>query len=101
MRNKYHINISTGAITQDNSDQNAAYTIYANGQEIKEIRNELEKMHDASNASFVRAHIPIMLYHNDPQNDAYDAGLKTLFQLLYELGDEETKQHIQSLDILS
>lgn len=77
------------------------YIIYANDEEIKKVRSELENMHDASLRSFVRAHVPIMPYHHDSQNDAYDAGLNDLFHLLHELGDEQTKEHIDSLDILS
>lgn len=101
MRDKYFIGISNGTITQKNADQNAAYTIYANDEELKEIRRKLEKMEDASLSSFLRAHIPIKPYHEDPQNDAYDDGLNELFQMLYELGDEQTKDHIRSLDTFS
>lgn len=101
MQNKYFIGISNGAITQKVADQNAGYTIYANEKELREIRSKLEKMNDASLASFFRAHVPIKPYHEDPQNDAYDEGLNELFQMLYELGDEQTKEHIRSLDILS
>ena len=101
MRDKYFIGINNDTITQKNADQNAAYTIYANDEELKEIRRKLEKMEDASLSSFFRAHIPIKPYHEDPQNDAYDDGLNELFQMLYELGDEETKDHIRSLDTFS
>ncbi|MHA6252301.1 hydrolase [Oceanobacillus sp. CAU 1775] len=101
MKKKYYIGINNGVITQDKTNQNAGYIIYADDQEIQQVRNELENMQDASLKSFVRAHIPIMPYHNDASNDQYDAGLSNLFQLLYELGDTQTKEHIESLNIFS
>lgn len=101
MKKKYFVGINTGVITQDNSGQNAGYIIYANDEEIRKVRAELESMHDASLRSFVRAHVPIMPYHHDSQNDAYDAGLNNLFHLLHELGDEQTREHINSLDVFS
>lgn len=101
MKEKYHINISTGDITQKKRDTNASYTIFATEREVTELRSKLENMHDASMASFVRAHIPIVPYHKDSQNDVYDASLKEVFNLLYTLGDEQAKNHVQSLGVLT
>ena len=100
MRKKYYVNLSTGDITQSNADNNAAYTIFATEQEAGELRSKMEGMHNASFASFFRAHIPIVPYHHDPQNDSYDNYLRDAFHLLYEFGDEHAKQHIESIGIL-
>ena len=101
VRKKYYVNLSTGDITQNNTDNNAAYTIFADEREAGELRSKMENMHDASFASFFRAHIPIVPYHHDPQNDMYDKNLREAFQLLYELGDDQAKQHVESIGILT
>ena len=36
----------------------------------------------------------------DPVNSSYDQKMQQLFSRLYELGTEDTKQHIQSMNIL-
>lgn len=42
-----------------------------------------------------------MPYHNDKPNDDYDSELTEAFRMMYDLGDKETKQHIEEIGILS
>jgi hypothetical protein len=39
-------------------------------------------------------------YHDDPENDDYDAQLTAVYRKLYELGTPETKRHIESMGVL-
>lgn len=100
-KQKYYVNIGNGEISQMRYGNNDDYVIYANTEEISLLRGKMENMHNASFDSFIRAHIPIVPYHNDKANDSYDANLTEAFRMLYQLGDEQTKTHIESIGILS
>jgi hypothetical protein len=43
---------------------------------------------------------PAIPYHQDVQNDAYDASLRQVYRLIHELGTPETRAHIESMGVL-
>ncbi len=100
-KKKYHVSIASKEISQIPYGNNDDFTIYATDGEVSMLRRKMEKMHEADVASFWRAHVPIMPYHNDKANDIYDEGLTEAYQMVYELGDKQTKSHIESMGILS
>jgi hypothetical protein len=96
----YYIEIGSGEISQVKYQNNHSFTIQATEEEIAMLRTKLNNMDSASMQGFWRAHVPIVPYHNDKANDAYDKGLVDVYQMLYELGDDTTKSHIESIGIL-
>lgn len=100
-KKKYYIDIGSGEISQIKYDNNDSFTIQATTEEISLLRAKMENMHDAGVRSFFRAHVPIMPYHNDKSNDDYDSNLTETYQMLYDLGDDEAKKHIDSIGILT
>jgi len=50
--------------------------------------------------NFFRAHVPYVQYHYDRENDAYDNTIQQVYGILHELGDDEAKRHIESMNIL-
>lgn len=99
-KQKYYVNIGDGEISQTKYHNNAQYTIYATDDEVRTLREKFRNMHEASFDSYLRAHVPIVPYHNDKPNDDYDSNMAEVFQMIYELGDEQAKQHIKQLNIL-
>ncbi|WP_010647283.1 hypothetical protein [Oceanobacillus massiliensis] len=99
-KEKYYVNIGTGEISQMRYQNNDDYVVYASTEEIALLRAKMENMHGASFDSFVRSHILAIPYHVDQPNDDYDANMNEAFQMLYALGDEQTKNHIESMGIL-
>ncbi|PAV27727.1 hydrolase [Virgibacillus profundi] len=99
-KKKYYIDVGSGEISQVKYDNNDSFTIHATMDEISLLRAKMDNMHDASVRSFFRAHVPIMPYHNDKSNDDYDSNLTETYQMLYDLGDEQIKQHIESMGVL-
>jgi len=99
-KEKYYINVGDGEISQVKHHNNAQFTISATAEEIGLLRTKFNNMDDASLDSFLRAHVPIVPYHNDKPNDDYDANMAEVYQMLYELGDEQAKQHIKQLNML-
>ncbi|WP_085991499.1 hydrolase [Oceanobacillus senegalensis] len=99
-KQKYYINVANGEISHRKHDNNDYLVINATNGEISYLRRKLESMHEASFSSFIRAHIPIVEYHNDSANDAYDDNLLEVYQMLYDLGNKQTREHIKSMGIL-
>ncbi|HLS10469.1 hydrolase [Lentibacillus sp.] len=101
MKNKYYINLGSQEISRIKYDNNDAYIIYATEDEVQTLRSKLDGMHDSDFRAFFRAHVPIMPYHNDKPNDDYDGGITEAFQMIYDLGDAETKKHIDDIGVLT
>jgi len=100
-RQKYFISVGEGEISKIPYHNNDHFVIFANEEEIGLLRSKFENLHESSFDSFLRAHVPFIPYHNDEENDMYDNNLTETYQMLYDLGDEKTKKHVQSMGILS
>ncbi|MDY0405273.1 hydrolase [Virgibacillus sp. 179-BFC.A HS] len=99
-KEKYYVNLGTKEISKTKYHNNDTYVIYATPVEVEQLRSKFDHMDDAEYRTFLRAHVPIMPYHHDEGNDDYDRGITNAFQMLYELGDEQTKEHITNIGIL-
>lgn len=99
-KKKYYISIGTGEISQIKHENNEDFVIQATEDEVRILRAKLDNMNDASFRSFFRAHVPIMPYHKDQSNDDYDHNMTEAFQMIYNLGEEQTKSHIEDMDVL-
>ncbi|WP_047983647.1 hypothetical protein [Ornithinibacillus californiensis] len=99
-KKKYYVEIGSGEISQEKYQNNDSFTIHATADEVAILRAKLTNMHDSSQQSFWRAHVPIVPYHNDRANDDYDSEMVEVYQMLYELGDDTAKSHIESIGIL-
>lgn len=100
-KEKYFISVASKQIAQTPFENNNDFTIYATQGEVSMLRRKMDKMYEADLDSFWRSHVPIVPYHNDVPNDMYDAGITEAFQMVYDLGDSETKTHIESMGILN
>jgi|SRR5690625_2977065 len=96
----YYVNLGSGEVSQIKYANNSVFTIQATEDEVQLLRAKLDDMDRADFEAYGRAHIPILAYHNDKSNDKYDAGITEAFQMLYDLGDQETKKHINEIGVL-
>lgn len=100
LRNTYYIWIPNGAIFQDRESSPWNFKIEASDDEIIQLRQYFDHNYDVGEANFYRSHIPFLEYHHDHENDEYDSTLQNIYQMIYQLGDAEAKQHIESMGIL-
>ena len=77
------------------------FKIEATDNEIIQLRELFDQNYSTEWQNFFRAHVPYIQYHYDRENDAYDETLINIYQLIYQLGDQEAKQHISEMGILS
>lgn len=99
-RKKYFVSVASGEISQVQFGNNDDFTIYATDSEVRDLRSKMDIMQKAEFKSFWRAHVPIMPYHNDKPNDQYNAGIQEAFQLIYQLGDDQTKSDLKNMGVL-
>ncbi|WP_318507901.1 hydrolase [Bacillus sp. T3] len=97
----YYISIGTGEIMQTATDSPWNFKIEATDDEITKLREYFDQNYSTEWQNFFRAHVPYIQYHYDRENDAYDNTMVKIYQMIYELGDEEAKQHIRSIGIIS
>ncbi len=99
-KEKFYVNIGTQEVSRIKAGNNDSFVIFATPEDIIELRELFDEMYDSDNLAFIRAHVPIKEYHNDAENDMFDQGMINVFQKLYTLGDEQTRDHIRSMGIL-
>lgn len=97
----YYVTLGTGEITKSKTDSAWDFKIEATDDDITQLREYFEQNNSTEWQSFFRAHVPYVQYHHDRENDAYDDMLMQIYQMIYQLGDEEARNHIESMGILN
>jgi hypothetical protein len=96
----YYIDVGTGHISSNASSSTWSYKIEATEEEISQLRELFNQNYSTEWQNFFRAHVPFVQYHNDRENDKYDSTIQQVYGMLYKLGDQEAKNHIESMNIL-
>ncbi|GMB09876.1 hypothetical protein EDD69_11562 [Thermolongibacillus altinsuensis] len=96
----YYISVAPGEISQVKTASPWDFKIEATDEEIIQLREYFDQMHSSDVQAFFRAHVPYIQHHYDRPSDGYDEMMKKAYALIYKLGDEEAKQHIQTLGIV-
>ncbi|WP_075620140.1 transposase [Paenisporosarcina indica] len=73
------------------------YEIDAAPEVLTVIDRLFEQKETFESKAFWRAHVPYVPYHLDPENDGVDLQLKKLYAVIHEYGNDEAKQHIETL----
>ncbi len=97
----YYITVGTGEITQSQTDSAWNFKIEATDDEIIQLREMFDSNYTTEWQNFFRAHVPYVQYHHDRENDQYDETIVQVYQMIYDLGDTEAKNHIESMGILN
>ncbi|MCD7032625.1 hydrolase [Metabacillus sp. GX 13764] len=96
----YYISVGNGEIFQSAEASPWEFKISASLDEITELRECFDLLNQSSWEGFFRAHVPYLEYHYDRPNDTVDKMNAKVYRMIYELGDEEAKEHIVSQEIL-
>lgn len=100
MKKTYYISVGSGAIMSTPSASPWEFKIEADDEEITRLREVFDVIDSNSAGDFFRAHAPFVEYSHDPTNDVHDETLGKVYGMIHDLGDQEAKQHIQSMGIL-
>lgn len=99
-KNTYYIEIGSGEISRSKTSSTWNYKIQATDEEITKLRQIFDDNYTTEWVNFFRAHVPFLEYHHDQSNDEYDANMKKVYAMIYQLGDEEAREHIRSTGII-
>jgi hypothetical protein len=97
----YYVNVESGEILTDKTASAYQFEISASEEEMKKLEKKFEEIDSAATDTFYRSHVPYVPYSDDPDNDRYDEKLKEAYQIIHDLGQEETKTFIESMKILN
>ncbi len=100
MKNTYYVSIQAMKIMEHKGDAAYEFEIIASPEEVEALKEIITHMANADHASYWIGHIPYIPYHLDKENDQYDRSLIDAYQMIYDLGTDETKNHITSMNIL-
>ncbi|MDM5360917.1 hydrolase [Peribacillus sp. RS7] len=99
-RKKYYIWLPNGQITQDRESSPWNFEIEATDNEVIKLRELFDYNYSVGEENFYRAHVPYLQYHFDRENDKQDITLQKIYEMIYALGTEEGRRHIESMGIL-
>lgn len=100
MKNNYYVSIQAMRVMENKGDGAYEFEIEATPAEVEKLQSIFAQMANADQSAYWSAHIPYIPYHLDAENDRYDRALKNAYQVVYELGTDETKNHILAMNIL-
>ncbi|WP_027087892.1 hypothetical protein [Cohnella panacarvi] len=95
-KNKYYVSVQSRSIMFDKGQASYELEIEATESEVKHLQSKFDELEEADHATFFRTFTPGLPYHHDPQNDEYDRALKDCYNLIFQLGTDETRVHLSS-----
>ncbi|MEM5017548.1 hydrolase [Metabacillus indicus] len=96
----YYIDVASGEILQNPAESSPSFKLYATPAEIDQLKSYYSENSSADFQTFQRAQVPFREYHHDAENKAYDDSMRKIYGMIYLLGDEEAKRHIDENGIL-
>lgn len=97
----FYVAVGSGDIFENKTDAPYEFEIEATEQELSELRGLFDAQQTADWGTFVRSHVPIMLYSIlDQGNEQYDSYMTEIYSKIYELGSPATKYEIERLGLL-
>jgi len=100
-KHSYYINIQSHELFSEPYGAEWDFKIEATASQAAVLERLFDKTDETDWESYVRAHIPYLEYHHQPQNKEYDLRMILIYSLLYYLGDEKSRLHIRNMGILN
>lgn len=100
VRKEYYVDLHEGEIQEAPAEDKKQFTIDATEDEIQLLRAKMDQMSEEDFQTFWRVHRPFIPYDQDNPSDQYDAKMMEAFQMIYELGDSQTKADIEQMNVL-
>ncbi|GGI46317.1 hypothetical protein GCM10008018_16490 [Paenibacillus marchantiophytorum] len=96
----YYINVGTGEVLEDKEALNYEFEISATEEELDKLRELFEETDNSSQGSYSTSWLPWKVYYHNEANQEYDYYLTEVYRALHQLGSPQTKQHIESMNVL-
>lgn len=96
----YYISVQSRYISERQDEAPYELVVEATPEEITQLRDLFHSMYHFDMETYFRMHYPGIPEHYDNDNDLYERDLKNIYRMLYDLGTEETRDHIASMNVL-
>jgi hypothetical protein len=98
-KDRYYVSVSAHTITKEPSmtDQ---LTVLATAKERDHLETLLQNEERADDQTHVRAIIPYKSADHDQATNTYNSNLLHIYRYIYKIGTDETKRHIEYMDII-
>lgn len=101
MNDKKHYYVSvSGKSVETEPSRTEQLQVMATESEINHLQSLLDSEKHNDDYTAQRAPIPYKSADHDPATDQFNDNLIEVYRAIYQLGTEETKQHIRSLNII-
>ncbi|MFC5529316.1 hypothetical protein [Cohnella yongneupensis] len=98
-RKTYYVSVGAGQVLEDKEAAPFELVIRANEEELNQLQELFEETSSTDEAgAFTLEGSPMV--SDSPEDATYDGLIHSVYELLYELGTDETKRHIESMGIL-
>jgi hypothetical protein len=98
-RKPYYVNVESGEILPIKTASTFQFEISASDEDVRRLEQKFQEIDSAASDTFVRTHVPYVPYSNDPDNDRYDQKLREAYEMIHDLGQEETRSFIETMSI--
>jgi hypothetical protein len=100
-KRRYYVSVKARTMVPNQGDAPYELEIDATEDEAERLGRIFDQIDKYDEASGVQAaFIPPITHMSLEDNEGYDYFLKQAYQLIYDLGSDETKEHIRSMRIL-
>jgi hypothetical protein len=100
-RKTYYVALGAGQILEDREAAPFEYEIRANEEELNKLQELFEELASADEATASHMMSAVLVSASDEDMNAdYDHQFQKVYQLIYELGTEKTKRHIESIGVV-
>jgi hypothetical protein len=98
-KERYYVSVSAHTITKEPS-VNDQLTVMATDKEREYLESLFQKEERDDEVTQLRAMIPYKSADHDPSNKQYNADLIDVYRYIHKIGTNETKRHIEYMDII-
>jgi hypothetical protein len=95
----YYVNVESGEILPIKTASTFQFEISASDEDILKLAKKFEEVDSAASDTFVRSHVPYVPYSDDTDNDRYDQKLREAYEIIHDLGQDETRKFIETMSI--
>src|SRR5699024_2998753 len=97
---EYFVNMTTNEISDEPHAESYSFKIIATSEDVLQLKAIMDNIHTADVGSLARASIPFKPYHEHKSMDLHDESYMAAYQMIYRLGNDETKTEIEKMGIL-
>ena len=91
----YYVSVQAGTILEEQGDAAYEFVIQATPKEADQLQELLDLKQESEDETFWRGIMPAVPYHEDQANDEYDDSLRGVFERVYRLGTQQTKEFME------